>query len=91
MRISKIILDNFRGYKHEEIDFNRFNCIVGKNDVGKSTIFEAIKWFLDSSQNNADCNFNINQLQHEYDEPMDYYDDAKCGPYDDIGLIKGRK
>lgn len=23
--------------------------------------------------------------------PMDYYDDAKCGPYDDIGLIKGRK
>lgn len=75
MRISKIILDNFRGYKHEEIDFNRFNCIVGKNDVGKSTIFEAIKWFLDSSQNNADSNFNINQLQHEYDEPMDYYDD----------------
>ncbi len=23
--------------------------------------------------------------------PMDYYDDAKCGSYDDIGLIKGRK
>ncbi|MBO4318992.1 MAG: PD-(D/E)XK nuclease family protein [Treponema sp.] len=23
--------------------------------------------------------------------PMDYYDDMKSGPYDDIGLIKGRK
>ncbi len=65
MRISKIILDNFRGYKHAEIDFNRFNCIVGKNDVGKSTIFEAIKWFFDKSQNDADDNFNINQLDHE--------------------------
>lgn len=74
MRISKIILDNFRGYSHAEIEFNRFNCIVGKNDVGKSTIFEAIKWFLDSSQNNADNEFNIQQLQHaeEYEGEDEY-------------------
>lgn len=67
MRISKIILDHFRGYEHEEISFNRFNCIVGKNDVGKSTIFEAIKWFFDKSQQNVDENFNINLLEHDYD------------------------
>ena len=62
MRISKIILDNFRGYKHVEIDFNRFNCIVGKNDVGKSTIFEAIKWFFDKSQNDDIIFFDIKRL-----------------------------
>ena len=65
MRISKIILNNFRGYKHAEIDFNRFNCIVGKNDVGKSTIFEAIKWFFDKSQNDADRDINSNKVQNE--------------------------
>lgn len=75
MRISKIILDNFRGYSHAEIDFNRFNCIVGKNDVGKSTIFEAIKWFLDTSQNDADDEFNISQLDHEPKDDVEFDDE----------------
>ena len=81
MRISKIILDNFRGYKHAEIDFDRFNCIVGKNDVGKSTIFEAIKWFFDKSQNDADSNFNINMLEHDRDVNEKYDEDGNISFY----------
>ncbi len=46
MKIKKMILTNFRAYKHVEIDFDDFNCIVGKNDVGKSTIFVALEWFF---------------------------------------------
>jgi AAA15 family ATPase/GTPase len=47
MKIKKVILDNFRAFKHAEIDFNNFNCIIGKNDTGKSTILAALEWFFD--------------------------------------------
>lgn len=79
MRISKIILENFRGYDYEEIEFNRFNCIVGKNDVGKSTIFEAIKWFFDTSLNDADENFNIDLLENIDDDQYIYENGIAIG------------
>ena len=47
MKIKKIIIDNFRAFKHAEIDFSNFNCIIGKNDTGKSTILAALEWFFD--------------------------------------------
>lgn len=61
MKIKKIILDNFRAFKHAEIDFSNFNCInfnciIGKNDTGKSTILEALRLF-----------FNYDGIADEYD------------------------
>lgn len=51
MIIRKVILENFRAYKYIEIPFNEgINVIVGKNDVGKSTILEALDIFF--GQNN---------------------------------------
>ena len=47
MKLKKLRIENFRGYKDVTIDFNDFNCIVGKNDVGKSTIFKALEKFFD--------------------------------------------
>ena len=42
MKIKKIIIDNYRGINvPTEINFHDFTCIVGKNDVGKSTILKA--------------------------------------------------
>ena len=47
MKIVKLIVSNYRGIKDStEITFNDFTCIVGKNDVGKSTILKAIDAFL---------------------------------------------
>lgn len=47
MHIKKIIISNFRGIKEPtEILFNDFICIVGKNDVGKSTVLKAVDAFL---------------------------------------------
>lgn len=42
MRINSIILNNFRGYDMgTKIPMSYFVAIVGKNDIGKSTILEA--------------------------------------------------
>lgn len=51
MRINTVILENFRGYKEKtEIDLNTFNVIVGRNDIGKSTILEAIDIFINDKK-----------------------------------------
>ena len=47
MKLKKLRIQDFRGYKDETITFSDFNCIVGKNDVGKSTIFKALEKFFD--------------------------------------------
>ncbi|MCK9198513.1 MAG: ATP-binding protein [Bacilli bacterium] len=42
MKVRSISIKNFRGYKEQnKIYFNNLTLIVGKNDVGKSTILEA--------------------------------------------------
>ncbi|MGY4108919.1 ATP-dependent nuclease [Aeromonas encheleia] len=43
MHIEKIELKNFKAFKQIEINCNeKFNIIVGENNIGKSTIFEAL-------------------------------------------------
>lgn len=51
MKLVKLILENFRGYKNRtEIDIVDFTVFVGKNDVGKSTILEALDIFFNDGQ-----------------------------------------
>ncbi|MBO6051340.1 MAG: ATP-binding protein [Bacteroidales bacterium] len=50
MKIKKLIINNFRAFKHAEIDFDDFSCIIGKNDTGKSTILAALEWFFNSNK-----------------------------------------
>ena len=48
MKLEKIILENFRSYKEKtEIPLSDLTTIVGKNDIGKSTILEALDIFFD--------------------------------------------
>ena len=43
MILKKAIISNYRGINGPvEVKFNSFNCIVGQNDAGKSTILRAI-------------------------------------------------
>ncbi len=47
MILKKLTLENFRSYKNIEIDFNDdLNVLIGKNDIGKSTILEALDIFF---------------------------------------------
>ncbi len=47
MILKKAILTNYRGINGlKQINFDLFNCIVGQNDAGKSTILKALDIFL---------------------------------------------
>lgn len=51
MRIKAVRLENFRGYETETtIEFTDLNVIVGKNDIGKSTILEALDIFFNENK-----------------------------------------
>ena len=51
MRIEKLIISNFRSYKDEiTIELNDLNVFVGPNDIGKSTILEALDIFLNEGK-----------------------------------------
>ncbi|TWV10542.1 ATP-binding protein [Bacteroidaceae bacterium HV4-6-C5C] len=51
MRIKTIKLKNFRSYKSEvEIEFGNLTAFVGKNDIGKSTVLEALDIFFNEGK-----------------------------------------
>lgn len=50
MKLVKCKIENFRSYENVEINFADLNVIIGKNDVGKSTILEALKFFFDENK-----------------------------------------
>ena len=47
MKLKSLKLNNFRSYQEFKIDLDsNLNVIVGRNDIGKSTIFEALEIFF---------------------------------------------
>ena len=49
MKLARLSLCNFRGYANVDVVFDEnFNVIIGKNDVGKSTILDALEIFFNS-------------------------------------------
>ncbi len=63
MKIKKMILHNFRAYKHAVIEFDGFTCIIGQNDVGKSTIFVALDWFF-GNRELEETDFHIDSINN---------------------------
>ena len=51
MRLKEVILRNFRGYAEEtRIPIEKLTAFIGKNDVGESTILEALDTFFNQSK-----------------------------------------
>ncbi len=51
MKIKSVILENFRGYQTRQvIKMSNFTAFVGKNDVGKSTVLEALDIFFNDGK-----------------------------------------
>lgn len=46
MKIARLIISNFRSIKHAELHFDGHTLLVGQNNVGKSTICEALDLVL---------------------------------------------
>lgn len=81
MKIKKIKIQNFRAYEDAEVEFNDFNCIIGKNDSGKSTILAALEWFFVSDKELGiyDINTNIEYEQEEISVEL-YFSNATFHP-----------
>ncbi|MCD9854708.1 ATP-binding protein [Epilithonimonas sp. JDS] len=55
MNLKRIKLKNFRGYSQETIfDVDDLNVIIGKNDIGKSTILEALDIYFNGKPEKED-------------------------------------
>jgi predicted ATP-dependent endonuclease of OLD family len=52
MRLKRLVLSNFRCFKDLVTDFGRYNCFIGQNNSGKSTILAALNIFFESSPRN---------------------------------------
>lgn len=51
MKIKSLKIKNFRGYDGEmSINFDEFTALVGKNDIGKSSIIEALDIFFNEGR-----------------------------------------
>ncbi|MET9080950.1 AAA family ATPase [Streptomyces sp. NPDC004237] len=53
MRITKVKITNYRGLESVEIPLSHFGCIIGENNAGKSSVFQALNTFLRGSTMDA--------------------------------------
>ena len=49
MKITKIMIKNFRSVEYAELSPTEFNVLVGQNNHGKTNTLEAIDWFYNDS------------------------------------------
>lgn len=51
MKLKKVILHNYRGYSNlTEIPIDQLTALIGKNDIGKSTILDALEVFFNKGK-----------------------------------------
>lgn len=68
MKISKIVVENYRSIKNVEVIINKFSVFVGQNNHGKTNFFEAIEWFYNAKSSGEDEHFDkdpSNQIKVE--------------------------
>lgn len=65
MKLVRCKLENFRSYKNVEFNFSRLSVIVGKNDVGKSTLFDALDIFFENNKALED-DVNIDSNENKF-------------------------
>ncbi|MGV8136521.1 MAG: AAA family ATPase [Mangrovibacterium sp.] len=75
VKITSMVIRNFKGIKNFEINFNDYTRIFGDNATGKTTLVDAFTWLLfgkDSTDRKDFCiktldgrNNVINKLEHE--------------------------
>ena len=88
MKIQKLKIENFKGIKTQEIDFDGENvAIYGENEVGKTTIADAIHWVLFDKDSLGAQKFDIKPL-NENKKPKTGVEPTVELELDDIKLKK---
>ncbi|HEF2462097.1 TPA: AAA family ATPase [Campylobacter coli] len=65
MKLVKCKIENFRSYENTEFNFSDLGVIIGKNDVGKSTLFDALDIFFENNKALED-DVNINSSENKF-------------------------
>lgn len=67
MKLKKIYIENFRCYKEQiAIDIEDLTTFIGKNDIGKSTVLDALEIFFNNETvkiDSKDCNIHSDSSQ----------------------------
>lgn len=72
MRIQSLKIKNFRGYYDEIlINFDNMTAFVGKNDIGKSTVLEALDMFFNDGKGIIKFDKNDVNIESRYQENLD--------------------
>lgn len=74
MRVTRLVIENFRGISHSELHFEGHTLLVGPNNVGKSTVCEALELALGPER------LNRNPPVGEYDFYNAAYMDGDGAP-----------
>lgn len=71
MIVTKVYLENFRGYKSRiMMNFDQLTTFIGKNDAGKSTILEALDIFFNDGKNLIKIDKNDINVNSDSDETI---------------------
>lgn len=54
MKLSRILVQNYRSIKEADVAPSRFAVFVGQNNHGKTNLFEAINWFFNAKSAEVD-------------------------------------
>ncbi|EGD5937298.1 AAA family ATPase [Campylobacter coli] len=65
MKLVKCKIENFRSYENIEFKFSDLSVIIGKNDVGKSTLFDALDIFFENNKALED-DVNMNSSENKF-------------------------
>ncbi|WP_204262616.1 AAA family ATPase [Methylobacterium sp. BTF04] len=49
MKLERVYISNFKGLKAVEVRFDSFDCLVGENNSGKSSVLQGVVWALGRS------------------------------------------
>ena len=79
MKIAKLELNNFRGYSNISVSFDEnFNVIIGRNDIGKSTILEALEIFFNNDTVKIDIDdLNVHATAQSMSIKVSFFADDK--------------
>lgn len=63
--LKQLIVENFKGIKEINIDFEKVTNILGENALGKTSIFDAFSWLMFDKDSKNRTSFNIKPLDEK--------------------------
>ena len=90
MRLRKFELHHFKGIQHASFEWDDIIVLIGENNTGKSTVLQALQWFLGGSQIKDGELFFDNQTDADHAIELIGYFDQLTDEEKQANAIRGR-